>query len=57
MALKGFATEGEMAPEIALDGQRSAEFVFDSLVSEAVSDLHGDGSGKSGGAKSSDQAA
>jgi len=57
VALAGIATEGEMAPEILLDRQRPAEFVFDSLVSEAASDLHDGGSRGAGGGKSSDQAA
>ncbi len=30
--LGGIATEGPMAPEIALDGQRPADYVFDALV-------------------------
>ena len=30
--LKGVNTEGEMAPEINLDNQRPAEFVFEGLV-------------------------
>ena len=32
VALGGVATEGPMAPEIELDGQRPAEYVFDALV-------------------------
>ena len=32
VALGGVATEGPMAPEIELDGQRPAEYVFDTLV-------------------------
>ena len=32
VALKGVDTEGPMAPEIPLDNQRPAEFVFESLV-------------------------
>ncbi len=36
VALKGVRTEGPMAPEIPLDGQRPAEFVFDRLVAGAV---------------------
>jgi hypothetical protein len=30
--LKGFRTEGPLAPEIPLDRQRPAEFVFENLV-------------------------
>ena len=40
VALAGIRTEGPMAPEIPLDSQRPAEFVFDSLVAEAVKDTH-----------------
>ncbi len=40
VALSGVRTEGEMAPEIPLAGQRPAEFIFDKLVSGAISDLH-----------------
>ena len=57
VALSGVRTEGEMAPEIPLSDQRPAEFVFDNLVNEAVTELHDDGSGKSGRSKSSEQAA
>jgi hopanoid biosynthesis associated radical SAM protein HpnH len=57
VALLGIRTEGDMAPEIPLNGQRPAEFVFDSLVNEAVSDPHRSGSAETGGSKSSDQAA
>ncbi len=50
VALSGIDTESPMAPEIALDGQRPAEFIFDGLVAGAVSDLHAqpatDGKGK-----------
>ena len=38
VALTGIKTEGEMAPEIALDKQRPAEFIFDKLVSEAMTE-------------------
>jgi hopanoid biosynthesis associated radical SAM protein HpnH len=63
LALAGIRTEGDMAPEIPLHQQRPAEFVFDSLVGEAVAELHRppsdhqDDSKKSGSAKSSHQAA
>jgi hopanoid biosynthesis associated radical SAM protein HpnH len=57
VALKGIRTEGDMAPEIPLDRQRPAEYVFDSLVGEAVSELHQDRSDEAGGSKSSHQAA
>ena len=36
----GIETEAPMAPEIALDKQRPADFVFDSLVDDAVSKMH-----------------
>jgi hopanoid biosynthesis associated radical SAM protein HpnH len=32
VALRGIRTEGPMAPEIALEGQRAAEYVFENLV-------------------------
>jgi hopanoid biosynthesis associated radical SAM protein HpnH len=57
VALLGIRTEGEMAPEIPLNRQRPAKFVFDSLVNQAVSGLHQSKSAKAGGSKSSDQAA
>jgi hopanoid biosynthesis associated radical SAM protein HpnH len=38
-ALRPLRTDGPMAPEIALDGQRAADFVHDQLVSEAVDEL------------------
>lgn len=38
--LKGVRTEGPMAPDIALEHQRPAEYVFDTLVAEAVEDVH-----------------
>ena len=39
MALRGVRTEGEMAPEIALDRQRPAEYVFSRHVEEAMERL------------------
>ena len=38
--LRGVRTRGPMAPEIALERQRPAEFMFDHLVAGAVQDLH-----------------
>jgi hopanoid biosynthesis associated radical SAM protein HpnH len=40
VALRGIETEAPMVPEIPLDAQRPADFVFDSLVAEAVEQLH-----------------
>jgi hopanoid biosynthesis associated radical SAM protein HpnH len=40
VALSGFETHAPMAPEIALDKQRPAEFIFDKLVSGAAADMH-----------------
>ena len=40
VALMGVRTEGPMAPEIPLDKQRPAEFVFDRMVAGAVEELH-----------------
>jgi hypothetical protein len=39
LALRGIKTEGEMAPEISLDRQRPAEFVFSRHVQEAMDRL------------------
>ena len=39
VALRGIRTDGEMAPEIPLDGARRAEFVFEDLVSDALVEL------------------
>ncbi len=36
----GIRTDGPMAPEIPLEGQRPAEFVFDGLVAGAVAEMH-----------------
>ena len=38
--LRGIRTEGPMAPEIPLEGQRPAEYVFDRLVQQAVAEMH-----------------
>jgi hypothetical protein len=38
VALRGPRVDGAMAPEIPLDGQRPAEFVFEGLVKQ----LHGE---------------
>ena len=57
VALKGIRTEGEMAPEIPLGRQRPAEFVFDSLVGQAVTELHENGSDKAGRTSAPEEAA
>jgi len=44
--LNGSQTEGAMAPEIPLDGQRSAEYVFDANVETYVEQLERGGDGK-----------
>ena len=36
VALRGPRTDGPMAPEIPLDKQRPAEYVFEDLVAEAM---------------------
>jgi len=38
--LRGFKTEGPMAPEIPLEAARPAQFVFDKLVVTAMRDIH-----------------
>ena len=40
VAVRGPRTEGKMAPEIPLDGQRPAEYVFSRHVEKAVARLH-----------------
>ncbi len=39
VALSGVRTEGEMAPEIALENQRPAEYVFDGQVQQKLSEI------------------
>ncbi|MCZ6483219.1 MAG: DUF3463 domain-containing protein, partial [Alphaproteobacteria bacterium] len=39
VALSGIDTEREMAPEISLDGQRPAEYVFKQNVEKTLSEL------------------
>jgi hypothetical protein len=41
VALRGVRTTGEMAPEIALDRQRPAEYVFSRHVEDAMARLGG----------------
>jgi hopanoid biosynthesis associated radical SAM protein HpnH len=40
VALKGIGTEGPLAPEIPLDKQRPADFVFDSVIAKASEEMH-----------------
>jgi hopanoid biosynthesis associated radical SAM protein HpnH len=40
VAVAGIRTSGEMAPEIALDKQRPAEYVFSSHVQKALDEIH-----------------
>lgn len=56
VALRGIRTEGPMAPEISLEGQRPAEYVFDGLVKEAVADMHASGDLKERRARQGDAA-
>jgi uncharacterized membrane protein len=39
VALRGIRTEGEMAPDIALDRQRPAQYVFSGHVETAMAKL------------------
>jgi hypothetical protein len=39
LALRGVKTEGPMAPDISLDNQRPAEFVFSSHVERKLSEI------------------
>jgi len=57
VALAGIRTEGAMAPEIALDRQRPAEYVFEALVGQAVAAPPPGGSGEARRPKSSGEAA
>jgi len=41
VALRGFRTESEMAPDILLDRQRPATYVFSRHVEEAMARLKG----------------
>jgi hopanoid biosynthesis associated radical SAM protein HpnH len=38
--IAGIRTEGPMAPEIPLEGQRPAEYVFDKMIREAAASVH-----------------
>ena len=51
VALRGVRTTGPMAPEIAMDKARPAQFVFDKLVTGAVKELHATGQVKRPGDK------
>ena len=42
-ALRGIRTTGDMTPEIPMENQRPARYVFDKLVAEAVAGMHGSG--------------
>jgi hypothetical protein len=39
VAMRGVRTEGEMAPEIAMENQRAAEYVFDGQVQQRLSEI------------------
>jgi hopanoid biosynthesis associated radical SAM protein HpnH len=39
VAMRGVRTQGEMAPEIALDNQRPAQYVFDGQVQQRLSEI------------------
>ena len=39
VAMKGVKTEGAMAPELRLDRQRPAEYVFDKNVTRRLSEI------------------
>src|SRR5262249_42448679 len=40
VALRGPRTDGEMAPEIPLEGQRPAQYVFSDQVQMKLSEIH-----------------
>ena len=52
VALRGVRTDGAMASDIPLDGQRPAEFVFSDHVGRKLADIR---AGKSGAGKSRTQ--
>lgn len=56
VAMRGIRTEGPMAPDTPLDGQRPAEYVFDGLVREAVAEMHVSDGGKERRARRGDAA-
>jgi hypothetical protein len=39
VALRGVRTEGPMAPEIAMENQRPAQYVFDGQVQQRLSEI------------------
>jgi hypothetical protein len=39
LAIRGIRTEGEMAPEIAMEDQRPSEYVFDGQVQQKLSEI------------------
>jgi hypothetical protein len=39
LAIKGIRTEGEMAPEISMENQRPAQYVFDGQVQQKLSEI------------------
>jgi hopanoid biosynthesis associated radical SAM protein HpnH len=56
VAWNGMKTSGDMAPEIDLSQQRPADYVFDGLVQQVVSDAH-NGDDKSSGVGGKEHAA
>lgn len=46
VSLKGIATEGEMAPDISLDNQRPADFVFSRHVEQEMARIHAEAEAK-----------
>ncbi len=44
LAMRGPRTEGPMAPDISLDHQRPAEYVFSRHVEQAMARIHAGGS-------------
>jgi hypothetical protein len=39
IGLRGIKTEGDMAPEISLDNQRPAQYIFDGQVQQKLSEM------------------
>ena len=51
---RGVATEGPMAPEIPLQGQRPAEYLFEDLVAEATASSDSTGGAKPGASRAAE---
>jgi hopanoid biosynthesis associated radical SAM protein HpnH len=55
--ISGIRTDGPMAPEISLEGQRPAEYVFDKMIREAAASVHASVRSERGEKRRADSAA